>query len=168
MAVQYLIGGILFCNNYHYRSGSLQRVVLITVDQGENSSACWVTRQRKHFSEEVTRANFLNRMCLLSRYMKINQILKTDNDILQAGNLHSLGQFVAMSIVQGGSGFPFLAPSVYEYFVTGKCTGITVDNGDIPDHMLKYIIEKVRLVCILIMIFYLLVSRLMTRKMMMS
>ena len=58
--------------------------------------------------------------------------------------MRSLGQFVAMSIIQGGNGFPFLAPPVYEYFVTGKCTDIAVDNGDIPDHMLQIIIEKVR------------------------
>lgn len=58
--------------------------------------------------------------------------------------MRNLGQFVAMSIIQGGSGFPFLAPPVYEYFVTGKCTDVTVENDDIPDHMVKYIVEKVR------------------------
>ena len=58
--------------------------------------------------------------------------------------MRNLGQFVAMSIIQGGSGFPFLAPPVYEYFVMGKCTDVTVENDDIPDHMVKYIVGKVR------------------------
>ena len=50
-----------------------------------------------------------------------------------------------MSIIQGGSGFPFLAPPVYDYLVTGKCTGITVDNRDVPDHLLQFVLQKVSL-----------------------
>ena len=50
---------------------------------------------------------------------------------------------MAMSIVQGGSGFPFLAPAVYEYLVSGKCTGITLQNSDVPDHTLQFVLSKV-------------------------
>ena len=50
-----------------------------------------------------------------------------------------------MSIVQGGSGFPFLAPPVYDYFVTGKCTDVTVENCDVPDRTLQCILQKVKL-----------------------
>ena len=49
-----------------------------------------------------------------------------------------------MSIIQGGgSGFPFLAPPVYEYLVSGKCTGITVRNADVPDRLLQFVLSKV-------------------------
>lgn len=50
---------------------------------------------------------------------------------------------MAMSVVQGGHGFPFLAPPVYEYLVSGKCTGITVESGDVPDHTLQFVLNKV-------------------------
>ncbi len=45
-----------------------------------------------------------------------------------------------MSIVQGGCGIPFLAPAVYEYLVSGKCTRITLQNSDVPDHTLQFVL----------------------------
>ena len=48
-----------------------------------------------------------------------------------------------MSICQGGNGFPFFAEQVYQYIVSGKCTGINVDTADIPDYTLKFVLQKV-------------------------
>ena len=48
-----------------------------------------------------------------------------------------------MSIVQGGSGFPFLAPPVYSYLSTGKCNNIDWQLEDVPDPTLKFAVEKV-------------------------
>ena len=50
---------------------------------------------------------------------------------------------MAMSIVQGSHGLPFLAPPVYEYLVSGKCTGISVENSDVPDMSLQFVLSKV-------------------------
>ena len=51
--------------------------------------------------------------------------------------------FTAMSIAQGGCGLPTLADAVYDYFVTGKCTYVTVSLPDLPDEKLKKLVEKV-------------------------
>lgn len=54
-----------------------------------------------------------------------------------------MGQYTAMSIMQGGCGFPFLAEPVFDYISTGKYTGIQVDVADVPDVPLKFVLEKV-------------------------
>lgn len=48
-----------------------------------------------------------------------------------------------MSIIQGGSGFPFLAKPVYSYISRGKYTNIEIMVDDIPDPALKFAVEKV-------------------------
>ena len=62
---------------------------------------------------------------------------------LQEGDLFILGQYVAMSIIQGAGGFPFLAESVYKYLTSGVALGITVENADIADSTLHFVVTKV-------------------------
>lgn len=52
-----------------------------------------------------------------------------------------MGQLTAMSITQGGHGFPFLARAVYSYISTGQYT--TPAETDIPDDTLKFAVNKV-------------------------
>ena len=54
-----------------------------------------------------------------------------------------LGTLVAMSIVQGGLGFPVLHPNVYVYMVSGKYIGLHTADEDVPDGMVQSLIEKV-------------------------
>ena len=61
----------------------------------------------------------------------------------QARDLFNLGQCVAMSIVQGCGGFPFLSEGVYKYFTTGEGLGIAVNNGDVLDSILRFVLNKV-------------------------
>ncbi len=61
----------------------------------------------------------------------------------QERDYYNVGMYVAASIIQGGSGFPFLAEPVYAYLCTGNTTGITLSNNDIPHTMLKLACEKV-------------------------
>lgn len=61
----------------------------------------------------------------------------------QQNDYYNLGQFAAISITQGGSGFPFLDEVVYNYLCTGKTTDIYLSNENIPDPMLCYVCEKV-------------------------
>lgn len=63
--------------------------------------------------------------------------------VLQDGKLRIIGKYAAMSVIQGGSGFPFLALPVYQYIVTGKCANITLGKGAAPDNFLQLMIEKV-------------------------
>ena len=49
-----------------------------------------------------------------------------------------------MSILQGGSGFPFLVQPVYRYLCCGEGTNITVSSDEIPDPTQKFVIDKVQ------------------------
>ena len=61
-----------------------------------------------------------------------------------------------MSIIQGGCGLPFLARPMYDYLVTGQCTGIShlVPIKDIPDAELKFVVTKVYTLIIYITVHY--------------
>ena len=64
--------------------------------------------------------------------------------ITQNQDLFKLGQYVGMSILQGGSGFPFLSDSVYKYLSTGVGLSISVVTEEIGDVTLRFIINKVQ------------------------
>ena len=55
-----------------------------------------------------------------------------------------VGRYIGMSIIQGGSGFPFLAPPVFEYLVSGKCVGMEIEDQNIPDETLQFVAKKVQ------------------------
>ena len=61
----------------------------------------------------------------------------------QSRDLFYLGQYEAMSILQGGGGFPFLAEAVYEYLSTQKCLGVSIAAEDMPNATLRFVIQKV-------------------------
>ena len=61
----------------------------------------------------------------------------------KAKEFYSLGVYTAMSVVQGGNGFPFLADCVYEYLVSGVSTGIRIPMDKVPDPSLRFALEKV-------------------------
>ena len=48
-----------------------------------------------------------------------------------------------MSIVQGGSGFPFLAEAVYTFLCTNKCFGVMVDTDSVPYPTLLPLLNEV-------------------------
>lgn len=54
-----------------------------------------------------------------------------------------LGQYAAMSAVQGGPGFPFFANEVFKYFASGELTNLKVDDGVIPDPEIRIIVSEV-------------------------
>ena len=64
-------------------------------------------------------------------------------NFLQRGELKILGNYVAMSIAQGGSGFPVLHPSVYNYIVTGKYIGVRIPDKDIPNPIVNAMLKQV-------------------------
>ena len=51
--------------------------------------------------------------------------------------------YAAMIIIQGAGGFPFLAKSAYKYLTRGVVLGITVENTDIADSTLHFVVTKV-------------------------
>ena len=50
--------------------------------------------------------------------------------------------YAAMSIIQGGSNFPFLSIPVYSYIWSCKYTNIAIMVDDIPDPSLKLAVER--------------------------
>ena len=55
-----------------------------------------------------------------------------------------IGQIIAMSIVQGGSGFPVLHPAAYHYLTTGEYLGQVVDDGSVPDPQIQELLRQVK------------------------
>ena len=64
-----------------------------------------------------------------------------------SGIFEILGKMIAHSLVQGGPGFPYLAPVVYSYISTGDLQAalLHVSAVDVCDPTLSSIIERVRL-----------------------
>ncbi len=54
-----------------------------------------------------------------------------------------MGQYIAMSVVQGGGGMPCQAGSVYHYMCTGKCTDVAIPLEEVPQGTLRFVLEKV-------------------------
>ena len=51
-----------------------------------------------------------------------------------------------MAVVQGGSGFHFLAPCVYQYLCGVDVLDIPVSTDDIPDYEVTTVVQKVHLI----------------------
>ena len=54
-----------------------------------------------------------------------------------------MGQLIAMSVVQGGCGFPFLSEAVFKYICYGSTDGIHMNPNDLADGLLRTVIYKV-------------------------
>ena len=63
------------------------------------------------------------------------------------GDFKRIGLLAGMSLLEGGSGFPFLAPSIYQYVCGVNLSEIHSSLEEIPDAQLKLKLEEVR-VCI--------------------
>lgn len=50
---------------------------------------------------------------------------------------------MAMSILQDGSGFAFIAPPVYKYICGQDITEISIVNEDVPDYEASALLRKV-------------------------
>ena len=61
----------------------------------------------------------------------------------QVRNFYNLGRYSAMSIIQGGSGLPFLAELVYNYLCTGECTGLAIQTEEVPDPTVRFVLKRV-------------------------
>ena len=48
---------------------------------------------------------------------------------------------MAMSVIQGGGGMPFLHDAVYQYIINGEKSEVKL--ADVPDGQLSYVCQKV-------------------------
>ena len=56
---------------------------------------------------------------------------------------YKIGQLMSMSLLQQGSGFPYLAPSVYQYISGVSMSSIDVSIEEVSNIELRSIIDKV-------------------------
>ena len=70
---------------------------------------------------------------------------------------------MALSLLHGGSGFPFLAKSTYDYLCGLPLSSITVTNDEVPNYEARALLDKVCMYVIKL-IYFLLLSRLMLQR----
>ena len=64
--------------------------------------------------------------------------------LLQANHYKILGSYAALSIIQGGPGFPFFHSHVYAYLCTGTWSPVTISVQTLPNHELRAVVKSVR------------------------
>lgn len=62
---------------------------------------------------------------------------------MQTKKIYNVGRLMAMSLVQGGSGFPFFAPPMYQYLCGMEMSSIAVSTQDVPNLEVLSLLEKV-------------------------
>jgi hypothetical protein len=66
----------------------------------------------------------------------------SDTMAVQNDELYNVGCYCAMSIAQGGFGFPFFSEEVFHYFATGKCTTSGIKLEHIPTGELRSLVNR--------------------------
>lgn len=62
---------------------------------------------------------------------------------LQAKKFYHVGQLIAISLVNGGSGFPYMAPPMYQYLCGVDMSENKVSLEDVPSFEVKEMLQKV-------------------------
>lgn len=62
---------------------------------------------------------------------------------MQAKKFEKLGQLMAMSLSQSGSGFPFFASCMFDYICGKDVNEVTVDINNVPDYEARDLLFKV-------------------------
>ena len=63
--------------------------------------------------------------------------------LLQKSDFKVIGVLIAMSLMQGGPGFPVLSPHVYEYMSTQQYLDLNIKDDDIPDPLVRLLLTQV-------------------------
>ena len=79
---------------------------------------------------------------LLARYCSF-PIYCNNGALIVESELKIIGQYAAMSIVQGGPGFPALHSNVYNYMVTGKYIGVHTTDEDVLSPIVVALLQEV-------------------------
>lgn len=62
----------------------------------------------------------------------------------QKSEFKILGMYVAVSIPQGGYGFPILHPIVYNFITMGKYIGVSLIDEHVPDPFISHLVKEIR------------------------
>ena len=63
---------------------------------------------------------------------------------MQLKKFERIGQLMAMSLAQGGNGFPYFATSFYQYICGKDVNDIWIDTDSVPDYEARNLLIKVR------------------------
>ena len=83
----------------------------------------------------------------IGAFFKLRYILHFIIIILKDKKFFYVGNLVAMGLVQGGSGIPFLAPPVYNYLCGMSMQAVKVSLEDAPNFEVQELVEKVHVRC---------------------
>lgn len=64
-----------------------------------------------------------------------------------------IGKLIALSVVHDGAPFPFMAPWLLQYTMTGNSRDIDVPLSDIPDPAAQYVLHQVLFINLLLYFF---------------
>ena len=64
--------------------------------------------------------------------------------VLQSGKFKAVGELMAVSIVQGGSGFPFFSECMFKYLCGADIRSIRISLCEVPHYSVKTLLEKVQ------------------------
>lgn len=54
-----------------------------------------------------------------------------------------IGMLMGVLLAQGGSGFPFFAPSQYQYICSGDVRSVAAGRSEVPHQHIDDVIDKV-------------------------
>lgn len=74
---------------------------------------------------------------------KENCVLRHDSTKLQEGLFRKVGMLMGISIVQGGSGYPFFAPSTFSYLCGNDLPSIAVGRNEIADSNVEHMLQEI-------------------------
>lgn len=63
--------------------------------------------------------------------------------LFQTNKFLYVGRLMAMSLVQGGSGFPFFAQPMYEYLCGVDPSSVNISVNDVPNSDAALLLQKV-------------------------
>ena len=63
--------------------------------------------------------------------------------IFQNQKFYHIGQLMAIALAQGGSGFPYIAPSVFKYMSGINISDVAVTIAEVPNFEVRAVLENV-------------------------
>ena len=63
--------------------------------------------------------------------------------VLQSKKFYYVGKLMAMGLANGGSGYPYMAPPMFEYLCGADIAEICVTDLDVPNLEVRQLIQKV-------------------------
>ena len=133
---------------HYYKSGEFDPSVPIKVQMRGEPAVDTVGVLRQAFTDvfsEIANGSSSLRLFRGVDASRLTPIYSSEHVL--TGVFEVLGKMIAHSLIQGGPGFPYLAPSIYWYIATGDLSEAVARCSfvDVGDHELACFVERVRM-----------------------